>query len=92
MILTARSQVDAKFNDAYFSKDKSASRNGTEAEFFKASGEKAEKKAFPESKAADQKSVDKIVLAAIAQTPNLNKYLAATFGLTKGQAPHLLKF
>lgn len=83
-------QVDEKFNDAYFSKDKSASRAGTEAEFFK--GDKAEKKAFPESKAADQKSLDKEILAAVSKTPNLAKYLAATFGLSNGQAPHLMKF
>lgn len=83
-------QVDSKIDDAYFSKDKSASRNGTEGEFFK-DGEK-EKKAFPESKAADQKQVDKDVLAAIAKTPNLAKYLGASFGLTNGQYPHLMKF
>ncbi|KAK4051680.1 60S ribosomal protein L6 [Microbotryomycetes sp. JL221] len=82
--------VDAKIDDAYFSKDKKASRNGTEGEFFK-DGEDA-KKAFPESKAADQKQVDKEVLAAVAKVPNLAKYLSATFGLTKGQYPHLLKF
>lgn len=83
-------QVDAKFDDAYFTKEKSATRNGTEAEFFK--GDKAEKKAFPESKAADQKALDKSILAAVAQVPNLAKYLAATFGLTKGQHAHLMKF
>lgn len=85
-------QVDSKINDAYFSKDKSASRNGTEAEFFKDGDNKESKKAFPESKAADQKQVDKDVLAAIAKTPNLAKYLGASFGLTKGQFPHLMKF
>ncbi|GAA5970373.1 hypothetical protein JCM21900_002611 [Sporobolomyces salmonicolor] len=83
-------QLDAKFNDAYFSKEKSAKRAGTEGEFFK-DGEK-EKKAFPADKAADQKSVDKAVIAAVGAVPNLSKYLAATFGLTKGQYPHLLKF
>lgn len=34
-------QVDAKFDDAYFSKDKKASRAGKETEFF---GENKEKK------------------------------------------------
>ncbi|KAK4051041.1 60S ribosomal protein L6 [Microbotryomycetes sp. JL201] len=82
--------VDAKIDDAYFSKDKKASRKGSEGEFFK-DGEQ-EKKAFPESKAADQKQVDKAVLAAVAKVPNLAKYLSATFGLTKGQYPHLMKF
>ncbi|GAA5993355.1 hypothetical protein JCM5350_005231 [Sporobolomyces pararoseus] len=83
-------QLDAKFNDAYFSKEKTAKRSGTEGEFFK-DGEK-EKKAFPAEKAADQKSVDKAIIAAVAGVPNLSKYLSATFGLTKGQYPHLLKF
>ncbi|GAA6020783.1 hypothetical protein JCM11491_004648 [Sporobolomyces phaffii] len=83
-------QLDAKFNDAYFAKEKTAKRSGTEGEFFK-DGEK-EKKAFPAEKAADQKSVDKAVIAAVAGVPNLSKYLSATFGLTKGQYPHLLKF
>ncbi|GAA5992563.1 hypothetical protein JCM11641_002633 [Rhodosporidiobolus odoratus] len=81
--------LDAKFDDAYFSKEKSSSRNGKEGEFF---GEGKEKKAFPADRAADQKSVDAAVLKAVAATPNLAKYLNATFGLTKGQYPHLLKF
>merc|ERR1712093_43817 len=80
-------QLDA----AYFSKDKSSSRQAKEGDFFK-DGESDKKKAFPADKAADQKSVDKAILAAVAQTPNLSKYLGATFGLSKGQFPHLLKF
>ncbi|GAA5898292.1 hypothetical protein JCM6882_000122 [Rhodosporidiobolus microsporus] len=84
------SAVDvSKFDDAYFTKEKKASRKGTEGEFFK---EGEEKKAFPADKAADQKAVDKAVLAAVASTPNLAKYLGASFGLSKGQFPHLLKF
>ncbi|GAA6030271.1 hypothetical protein JCM8097_009020 [Rhodosporidiobolus ruineniae] len=82
-------QLDAKFNDAYFTKEKKGSRKGSEGEFFK-DGE--EKKAFPAERAADQKAVDKAVLAAVAATPNLAKYLHASFGLTNGQYPHLLKF
>lgn len=86
--------MDPKFNDAYFSKPKSASRNGTESEFFKAGASHvaAEKKEFPSTKAADQKSVDKAILLAVAKTENLNKYLAATFGLSKGDRPHLMQF
>ncbi|KAK4693277.1 large subunit ribosomal protein L6e, partial [Phenoliferia sp. Uapishka_3] len=81
-------EVDAKFNDAYFAKPAAANRAGTEASFFK----DGEKKVFPAEKAADQKNLDKAVLAAVAKTPNLAKYLGATFGLTNGQYPHLLKF
>ncbi|KAM0750982.1 hypothetical protein T439DRAFT_325139 [Meredithblackwellia eburnea MCA 4105] len=83
-------EVDAKFNDAYFTKAATSKRAGTEAAFFK-DGEK-EKKEFPADKAADQKSLDKQVIAAIKKTPNLDKYLGATFSLTNGQFPHLLKF
>ena len=66
--LSPSQQLDAKFNDAYFSKDKSSSRSAKEGEFFK-DGE--EKKQFPAEKAADQKTVDKAILAAVAQTPNV---------------------
>ncbi|GAA6009754.1 60S ribosomal protein L6 [Rhodotorula paludigena] len=79
----------AKFTDAYFSKDKASSRKGKEGEFFK---DGAEKKEFPADKAADQKNVDKQILAAVKQTPNLAKYLSSSFGLSKGQHAHLLKF
>lgn len=82
-------QVDAKFNDAYFSKDKKSSTKATEKEFF---GENKEKKEFPADKAADQKSVDKAVLEAVKQTPHLAQYLNATFGLSRGQFPHLIKY
>ncbi|GAA5913146.1 uncharacterized protein JCM6883_006539 [Sporobolomyces salmoneus] len=89
-VIATSTKLDAKFNDAYFAKEKTAKRSGTEGEFFK-DGEK-EKKAFPAEKAADQKSVDKAIISAVAGVPNLSKYLSATFGLTKGQYPHLLKF
>ncbi|GAA6048341.1 hypothetical protein JCM3770_000958 [Rhodotorula araucariae] len=66
-----------------------SSFQGREGDFVK---DGAEKKAFPAEKAADQKTVDKAILAAIGHTPNLFKYLAATFSLSRGQYPHLLKF
>ncbi|GAA5898303.1 hypothetical protein JCM6882_000124 [Rhodosporidiobolus microsporus] len=78
------SAVDvSKFDDAYFTKEKKASRKGTEGEFFK---EGEEKKAIPADKAADQKAVDKAILAAVAWTLNLAKYLAALFSLGKQNA------
>ncbi|GAA6016365.1 hypothetical protein JCM10207_003839 [Rhodosporidiobolus poonsookiae] len=78
----------AKFDDAYFTKPKKAAR-ATEGEFF---GEGKEKKTLPADRVQDQKTVDAAVLKAVASTPNLAKYLAATFGLSKGEYPHLLKF
>lgn len=66
-------QIDtAKFTDAYFSKDKASSRKGKEGEFFK---DGAEKKEFPADKAADQKNVDKQILAAVKQTPNVRRLI-----------------
>ncbi|CAO3617600.1 unnamed protein product [Cunninghamella echinulata] len=76
--------VDAKFNDAYFKKSANA-----KAEFLADAGKK---KTFPESKAADQKAVDKAIIDAVAKTPFLRQYLASTFSLSKGQFPHDLKF
>ncbi|KAI8095119.1 ribosomal protein L6e-domain-containing protein [Gilbertella persicaria] len=77
-------KVDEKINDAYFKKAAKADKAFLEGEQKKA--------AFPESKAADQKAVDKAILEVVAKTPFLRQYLASTFGLTKGQFPHNLKF
>ncbi|KAL1747714.1 ribosomal protein L6e-domain-containing protein [Schizophyllum fasciatum] len=84
-------KVDEKINDAYFAKEKTKSSQSAEAEFFEDGKPKA-KEAFPESKAADQKSVDKAVVEAVKKTEHLAKYLSSSFGLSKGQYPHELKF
>ncbi|CAO3626264.1 unnamed protein product [Cunninghamella blakesleeana] len=77
--------VDAsKFGDCYFKKSAAA-----KAQF---AAEGAKKAAFPESKAADQKAVDKAILESVAKTPFLRQYLASTFSLSKGQFPHDMKF
>jgi large subunit ribosomal protein L6e len=47
---------------------------------------------LPEAKSSDQKAIDKAILEQIKKTPDLSKYLKASFGLTKGQFPHLLAF
>jgi len=83
--------VDEKFNDAYFTKPAVKGRTSAEEEFF-ADGKPKEKETFSESKAADQKTADKAIIAAIKEEEYLSKYLKATFGLTKGQYPHQLKF
>ncbi|KAJ1960696.1 60S ribosomal protein L6 [Dipsacomyces acuminosporus] len=82
-------KVDAKFDDAYFKREEEAKLKGTEEEFF---GKDAKKKDAPAHKVADQKEADKEVLAAVAKVPYLSSYLASTFTLNKGQAPHTLKF
>ncbi|KAJ1838787.1 60S ribosomal protein L6 [Coemansia sp. RSA 486] len=82
-------KVDAKFNDAYFKKEAQAKLKGTEEEFF---GKDAQKKEHPAHKIADQKVVDEKVVAAVAKVPYLASYLASSFALSNGQAPHTLKF
>lgn len=84
-------QIDEKVNDAYFAKAAVKGRTSAEEEFF-AEGKPKEKEPFPESKAADQKAIDKAIISAIREEEHLTKYLKATFGLTKGQYPHNLKF
>jgi large subunit ribosomal protein L6e len=51
-----------------------------------------QKKTLAADRVADQKAVDAGLLAAIKKTPLLKAYLNASFALSKGQAPHLLKF
>jgi large subunit ribosomal protein L6e len=84
-------QVDAKINDSYFTKSEKKRTRSTEEEFF-ADGQPKEKESFPESKAADQREVDKVVLAAVKKTEYLAKYLKASWGLSKGEYPHQLVF
>ncbi|PWN54078.1 putative 60S large subunit ribosomal protein L6 [Violaceomyces palustris] len=82
-------QVDAKFDDAYFKREKAA-KTKQEASFF---ADPANKASHPESKVADQKALDKAIIAAVKKAgPTMAKYLAATFSLSKGDKPHALRF
>ncbi|KAL7422779.1 60S ribosomal protein L6 [Cryptotrichosporon argae] len=80
--------VPESVNDAYFAKAKAA-KGSKEGEFF---GEGKEKKAFPEEKKSEQKTVDAPVLAAVKKVDNLAKYLKASWGLSKSDRFHELKF
>ncbi|KAJ2508298.1 60S ribosomal protein L6 [Coemansia sp. RSA 2049] len=82
-------KLDAKVSDEYFKGEKEAKPKGDEEEFF---GKDAKKKEHPAHKIADQKVVDKEIVAAVAKVPFLASYLASSFSLSKGQAPHTLKF
>ena len=82
-------QIDDKLNDAYFRREKAA-KVKAEASFF---ADPANKAPLPENKVADQKAIDKEVVASVKkQGPILAKYLAATFSLSKGDKPHALRF
>ncbi|WVN85951.1 uncharacterized protein L203_101108 [Cryptococcus depauperatus CBS 7841] len=80
--------IPESINDAYFTKAKAAG-SSNEEEFF---GDNKEKKAFPEEKKAEQKAVDAALLASIKKVENLAKYLKSSWGLSKGDRFHELKF
>ncbi|KAF8461864.1 ribosomal protein L6e-domain-containing protein [Kalaharituber pfeilii] len=80
----------SKFDDAYFAREKEAKKSDKEA-FFDAAAPK-EKKPLPESRAADQKAVDKALIVSIKRVPYLSAYLASSFSLSKGDRPHLMKW
>ncbi|KUJ20376.1 putative 60S ribosomal protein L6-B [Mollisia scopiformis] len=79
-------KVEEVGSEKYFAAEKGEKKKGEEA-FFK-QGEKAEKKKPSSSRAADQKAVDKALLATIKKEPMLISYLASTFSLRKGDRPH----
>jgi len=61
----------------------------------KKAGDKKDKKhrpSVPASRAADQKSVDALLVPKVKKIPLLKKYLRTKFSLKRGQYPHLLKF
>ncbi|KAK1975078.1 ribosomal protein L6e [Colletotrichum cereale] len=70
----------------YFTADKAKKQTGEDA-FFK-QGEKPQKKEINSSRAADQKAVDKALLASIKKVDMLASYLASSFSLRKGDKPH----
>ena len=74
----------------YFSRDK-ASDKATEDAFFK-QGEKPQKKEINSSRAADQKAVDKALIANIKKVDLLASYLSSSFSLRKGDKPHEMKW
>ncbi|KDN51294.1 hypothetical protein K437DRAFT_221668 [Tilletiaria anomala UBC 951] len=82
-------KVDEKLDDAYFAREKAA-KSKPEQSFF---ADPANKAAHPEAKVADQKALDKEVIAAVKKAgPTHLKYLAATFSLSTGDRPHAMVF
>ncbi|KAI1008011.1 hypothetical protein K3495_g220 [Podosphaera aphanis] len=81
-----QTKIDEVSGDKYFAREKEEKKSGEEA-FFK-QGEKPEKKLPSSSRAADQKAVDKALLATIKKEPFLLSYLGSTFSLRKGDRPH----
>ncbi|KAI1105218.1 ribosomal protein L6e-domain-containing protein [Jackrogersella minutella] len=74
----------------YFTRDKAKDKASEEA-FFK-QGETPQKKEISTSRAADQKTIDKALIANIKKVDLLASYLASSFSLRKGDKPHEMKW
>ncbi|KAK3335556.1 ribosomal protein L6e-domain-containing protein [Cercophora scortea] len=74
----------------YFTAEK-ASQKASEEAFFK-QGEAPQKKEISSSRVADQKAIDKALLASIKKVDMLASYLQSSFSLRKGDKPHEMKF
>ncbi|PVU91773.1 hypothetical protein BB561_004223 [Smittium simulii] len=82
-------KITENINDEYFKREADTKLKGTEEEFF---GKGAAKKETPSNKIADQKEVDSQIIKKITADHMLSSYLKSSFSLTKGQAPHLMRF
>jgi large subunit ribosomal protein L6e len=83
--------VSDKLDDSVFKKPESTKeKKPTEEGLF--GKKKAEKSPINPVRAAEQKALDKSLLAEIKKVPQLKAYLNASFSLSKGELPHLLKF
>ncbi|KAI9357047.1 60S ribosomal protein L6 [Zopfochytrium polystomum] len=81
--------IPETITDATFKKEKAAKKADTEEALF---GKKVEVRPVDAAKVALQKSVDASIVASLKKDSTLKAYLNASFYLTKGQAPHKLKF
>lgn len=79
----------AKYNAAYFAREKTPKSKKSEADFF---NEVQPKKEIKAERVADQKTIDAALIAEIKKTPLLKQYLSSSFSLKSGDKPHLLKF
>jgi large subunit ribosomal protein L6e len=82
--------VDAKFTDDYFRKQEEKKKKKTEEQFF--AEEKKETPKISADRAADQKTVDAPILAAVRKNKDLVGYLKSRFALSSKQYPHELAF
>jgi len=99
-VIATSTQVDVKGIDKglvkkisdpkYFAREQSEKKKGEDA-FFK-QGEKPEKKKLGGSRTADQKALDKAIIASIRKTEFLESYLSASFSLRNGDKPHEMVF
>jgi len=83
-------KIDEVSEPKYFVGTKKEDKAG-EAAFFE-KGEKPQKKECSSSRAADQKAIDKALIANIKKVDMLASYLASSFSLRKGDKPHEMKW
>ncbi|KAK0392610.1 hypothetical protein NLU13_2105 [Sarocladium strictum] len=83
-------KVEEVSQPKYFTADKAKEKAGEEA-FFK-QGEKPQKKEINSTRAADQKAIDKALIANIKKVDHLPSYLASSFSLRSGDKPHEMKW
>lgn len=79
-------KVDEVAQPKYFTAEKAQQKAGEEA-FFK-QGDDPKKKEVTSSRAADQKAIDKPLIASIKKIELLPSYLASSFSLRQGDKPH----
>jgi large subunit ribosomal protein L6e len=84
--------VPASLDDAYFKREKETAAKSADEESAFFDGSKRVSAGPTAARIADQKAVDASLLKAISAVPTLRAYLNASFSLTRGQAPHTLKF
>ncbi|EIW68191.1 hypothetical protein TREMEDRAFT_57243 [Tremella mesenterica DSM 1558] len=80
--------IPESINDAYFAKAKAA-KSTKEGEFF---GEGKESQGVSDEKKSEQKAVDASLLTAIKKVDKLAQYLKTTWGLSKNDKFHKMKF
>lgn len=83
-------KIDEVAAPKYFTAEK-ANQKASEEAFFK-QGEKPQKKEVTSSRVADQKAIDKALLANIKKVDHLASYLASSFSLRKGDKPHEMRW
>lgn len=82
-------KVDEKFTDEYFKGDRKSKKAATESALL---GATFEKKPVTAERAADQKTLDSMLLPLVKKQPMMSQYLNASFALSKGQYPHSIKY
>ncbi|KAF2970888.1 hypothetical protein GQX73_g2678 [Xylaria multiplex] len=85
-----QAKIDEVAQPTYFARDTTKDKASEEA-FFK-QGEAPQKKEISSSRAADQKAIDKALIANIKKVDLLASYLASSFSLRKGDKPHEMKW